>query len=273
MRKLNFSDNRCIEKFLDMESGYVLDFSNRTFEEFIQDAVNRNIFDPKYNYSSNSKANLLRKFFQIESHYTIGTLLEQFCKYWVVHLKAEEPDKQDLYEECLKIADRLKKDNIIPNISAIEPDFNDPKDFKLLADSIRADIGKNNPEAALARLHTFLMKFFRDLCINHTIKYSDEDPLHSLSGKYFKFIEIQEVIESRVSILILKSSISILDAFNEVRNNRSFAHDNPLLNYKESLLIFNNIVNLVDFIKYIEELVKEKKESEKSNSSVYDLPF
>jgi len=37
---------------------------------------------------------------------------------------------------------------------------------------------------------------------------------------------------------ILKSSISILDAFNDVRNNKSLAHDNPVLNRNESLLIF-----------------------------------
>ena len=37
--KLNF------EKLFGMGSGYVLDFSNRTFEEFIADSVGRNIFD------------------------------------------------------------------------------------------------------------------------------------------------------------------------------------------------------------------------------------
>lgn len=40
---------------------------------------------------------------------------------------------------------------------------------------------------------------------------------------------------------ILKSSISTLEAFNRVRNEQSFAHDNSILNYDESLLIFNHV--------------------------------
>ena len=51
---------------------------------------------------------------------------------------------------------------------------------------------------------------------------------------------------------ILKSSISIIEAFNEVRNNKSLAHDNQLLNNRESILIINNIINTIDYIESIE---------------------
>jgi hypothetical protein len=47
---------------------------------------------------------------------------------------------------------------------------------------------------------------------------------------------------------ILKSSISILEAFNDVRNNQSIAHDNPILNYNESVLIFNHVSSAIKFI-------------------------
>jgi len=52
---------------------------------------------------------------------------------------------------------------------------------------------------------------------------------------------------------ILKSSISVLDAFNDVRNNKSFAHDNPILNYHESILIFNDVSNVIKFLESIED--------------------
>jgi len=55
---------------------------------------------------------------------------------------------------------------------------------------------------------------------------------------------------------ILKSSISVLEAFNDVRNNKSFAHDNPVLNYDESLLIFNNVTSTLGFVRAIEAKVK-----------------
>jgi len=52
---------------------------------------------------------------------------------------------------------------------------------------------------------------------------------------------------------ILKSSISILEAFNDVRNNMSLAHDNSILNYGESLLIFNHVSASIRFISKLEE--------------------
>jgi hypothetical protein len=58
MSDLTFNEKRKIEQFLGMKTGYVLDFSDRTFREFVSDATGRNIFDEKYNYASGSKANM-----------------------------------------------------------------------------------------------------------------------------------------------------------------------------------------------------------------------
>lgn len=49
MAALNYQENETIEDFLGMKSGYVLDFSNRTFQEFIYKAVKKDIYDPAYN--------------------------------------------------------------------------------------------------------------------------------------------------------------------------------------------------------------------------------
>lgn len=61
---------------------------------------------------------------------------------------------------------------------------------------------------------------------------------------------------------ILKSSISVLDAFNQVRNNQSLAHDTPTLNYHESILIFSHVANTIKFIQFIEDSIQEKEEEE-----------
>lgn len=47
-----------------MESGYVLAFSNRTFEEFFKEVVKVNIYNLSYAHNSGSKANRLRAFWQ-----------------------------------------------------------------------------------------------------------------------------------------------------------------------------------------------------------------
>jgi hypothetical protein len=70
---------------------------------------------------------------------------------------------------------------------------------------------------------------------------------------------------------ILRFSINIIDAFNDVRNNKSFAHDNPILNYHESILIFNNISNTIKFIETIENKILKSKDPQEVDWS--DLPF
>lgn len=40
---------------------------------------------------------------------------------------------------------------------------------------------------------------------------------------------------------IMRSSISVFVAFNDVRSNQSLVHDNPILNHSEALLIFSHI--------------------------------
>jgi hypothetical protein len=60
---------------------------------------------------------------------------------------------------------------------------------------------------------------------------------------------------------ILKSSISVLEAFNDVRNSQSFAHDNPILNKNEAVLIFNDTSNVLRFVESIERTIAERKQA------------
>jgi hypothetical protein len=71
---------------------------------------------------------------------------------------------------------------------------------------------------------------------------------------------------------ILKSSISVLEAFNDVRNERSLAHDNPVLNYDESLLIFNHVSSSIRFLTSLEESAK-RETAAVSVSDDDELPF
>jgi len=264
-----------IEKLLDMRSGYVLDFSNRTFQEFILDNSGLDIYDTKYDYASGSKANCLRAFWKKESNYVVGQLLANLLEYWKTqkltgYTKINQSE-QALYDECQKIAERLKQDTIVEHIDLIRADSDD-KDFSLLAKSIRESIKNNEPESALDRLHTFVVKYIRQLCEKRKIEYDRDKPLHSIFGSYVKYLKQNNLIDSLMTERILKSSISILEALNDVRNKQSFAHDNPILNYNESILIFNNVSNAIKFIESIEQHIAEKKQKE-VETDWDDIPF
>jgi hypothetical protein len=274
MADLTFIEKSKFENFLEMQKGYVLDFSDRTFQAFVGEVTGKDIQESKYNFQSGSKANRLRAFIKEESNNEVGILLEQLVEYAMVKYKAHnklDPGTYDLYEDCLKIVKKLKEEGVIEYIEVLKPN-NEDKDFKLLAKSIRESIDRNEPEGALDRLHTFLIKFIRELSEIHGIKFEKSESLNAVFGKYIKYLIENKLIESSMSEKILKYSINLIEAFNDIRNNRSLAHDNPTLNYQESILIFNNVTNSIKFIQSIES--RNKAEVNKTPKLEWDdLPF
>ncbi|MCX6597204.1 MAG: hypothetical protein NTV70_12650 [Acidobacteria bacterium] len=99
MADLTVLEKRKLEQFFGMGSGYVLDFSNRSFEEFVRDSVGLSIFDSRYDYGSGSKANRLRAFWTKESNAVVGKLLGDL-------LDCAEP-KGAQHEVCRLIVNRL----------------------------------------------------------------------------------------------------------------------------------------------------------------------
>ena len=92
-----------------------------------------------------------------------------------------------------------------------------------MAKAVRDAIEKNEPELGLDRLHTFIIKYARTCCTRHGIRVTRDTPLHSIFGEYVKRLRDEGWVESEMGVRILKPSISVLEAFNDVRNNRSLA--------------------------------------------------
>ncbi len=248
MSDLTYSEKITLEKLFKMGGGYVLDFSNRTLQEFVADAVQRNIYDPKYRIASGSKANCLRGFWRVESNRTVGRLVHELANY-ATTLNDCEPS---LVTKANAIAQRLLDSPILPDIDAIAATTDD-RTFEALASSVQESIENNKPETGLDRLHTFLVKYVRNLCSNCGLPGGRDLPLHSLFGSYVKFLRSKNRIKSDMTERILKMSISTLEAFNTVRNEKSFAHDNEILNYDESLFIFNHVCALVRLLQTLED--------------------
>jgi hypothetical protein len=276
MSNLSSIEKIKLEKIFEMGGGYILDFSNRTFQEFILDNCGIDIYDIKYDYGSGSKANRLRAFWSKEPNQIVGKLIFDLLDYWTAQKTISSIDikqaEQNLLNDCYKISERLLHESLVENIESIQS-YSDDKDFSLLSKSIRESIAKNEPEAALDRLHTYTVKYLRQLCDKHSIDYHKETPLHSLFGGYVKYLMQNKIIESEMTERILKSSISILESFNIVRNEQSFAHDNPILNYNESILIFSNIATSIKFIDSIENFDPQTKLSGSEPPECDDIPF
>jgi hypothetical protein len=101
-----------LEKLFEMGGGYVLNFTNRTFQEFIMENCGINIFDARYDYGSGSKANRLRGFWIKESNQIVGNLLSGLLDYWradkSINFQTVTQAEKYLLDECYQIITRLK---------------------------------------------------------------------------------------------------------------------------------------------------------------------
>lgn len=78
MAKLTFNEKKLVETVFGMSGGYVLDFSNREFDEFMQDVVPYNIYEK---YPGLSKAKILREFIKDESDAYVGKAIVLLINY------------------------------------------------------------------------------------------------------------------------------------------------------------------------------------------------
>ncbi len=138
MSNLTTSEKIKLEKLFGMDSGYVLDFSHRTFNEFFWENGHINIFDEKYNYASGSKANRLRAFWIKEENKIVGMMLRHLIENW--RLKKEISNQvitlaeKALSDDCIMIADRLisNKPTISPGKTVSQTvDQGSNKDYQL----------------------------------------------------------------------------------------------------------------------------------------------
>lgn len=247
MAKLSYGEKRDLEEFLRMGGGYVLDFSNRTFREFIFDSVRLDIDDENVG-GYGSKACRLRNFWSRRPDHIVGKLLKDMIEF------DRRGMDSPLRPKCLGIAERLLRSAPVPDAEVIAS-LSEREEFEQLASGVLDAIHKNNTQGGLDRLHTFTVKFVRSLCTEHGVAVDRDKALHSIFGEYVKKLKSLGLIESRMTETILKTSISVMEAFSDVRNNKSLAHDNEILNEAESLLIFNNVTSVIRFLWALEQSI------------------
>lgn len=99
------------ETLFGMSGGYVLEFSNASFQRFISDTVNIDPYDSKYEMYGDSKANRLRAIWYLESDQKVGILSLKLLEYLKTKktLKGETFTKNEdaIIKTCLKTINRL----------------------------------------------------------------------------------------------------------------------------------------------------------------------
>ena len=110
------SEKRRLQERLKMKDGYVLDFGNRTFRDFMHEHAGLDIYDDRFRISGGSKANLLRVFWKIEPNHVVAKVADALVDFggetrsWT--------DDETVVTEMLQIAIRLRRSSNVPDVDA-----------------------------------------------------------------------------------------------------------------------------------------------------------
>jgi len=107
MSSLKMLEREYFEDLFGMKTGYVLDFSNRTFAEFFRENANVDIDDSKYADKGDSKAKRLRAFMELEADPLVGKVLSELLEFWRYRTSQPNTKDADLYERAKQVVKRL----------------------------------------------------------------------------------------------------------------------------------------------------------------------
>jgi hypothetical protein len=108
-----------LEYLLNMRTGYVLDFTNATFQDFVLTSVG---IDVDEKYPDGSKAVRLRLFWQSEGDAIVATLMLEMLERWRTNQLmsgAPLPSDQQIYEEAVAELNALLPDSSTPTADEI----------------------------------------------------------------------------------------------------------------------------------------------------------
>lgn len=121
MATISRKDRALLTKYFQMDGGYVLDFSNRTFANFFEE-FEIDIEDEKYslNYPSASKGNRMKGFWDLENDQTVGNvilgLIEHYDEQRASSYNGNRNHSDELRDKCLKVGNELVSGAYNPDI-------------------------------------------------------------------------------------------------------------------------------------------------------------
>jgi hypothetical protein len=277
MSTLGYRDKAILEELFGMGSGYVLDFSNSSFGRFVSDVINVDVYDGIGYQEYSSKANKLRQIWADEPDNVVGTLVEALLSYFEdLQLRHE---KYTEYEMKKVMEMRVVAQRLISNTANVTLPERKEETMQTLMEDISNALARNKPVLVLDRLHTFSTKLLRQICIDNGLTVTNDRgdylPLHSLAGLLKKHYEKNPLFDSAFTITAMQNSISLFDQYNNIRNTKSYAHDNDVLGSMEANFAVRTMANLITFIDGVENYRKRAEQTTTNEESDDDfgLPF
>ncbi len=235
--------------------GYVLDFSDRSMGVFFDDEFGINIYDERYSVNGTSKRNHLTAFLTQTDTYTalkvLRTLWEK--REGMLASSTDTPAVSKAQGETnrfKKVIERLENEQDSVPSEGVDMYSADRTLEELVADIDRT-LAANKPEVAIDHLHTYCVKKISHLLSVRGIECSEDESLQSRFGKYRKALVSEKTLH-QFADRSMKASISLLESFNDLRNNHSLAHDNEILGPAEARFVFSTVNAILVLVRALE---------------------
>ena len=258
-----------------MQSGYVMDFSNNSFARFVGDVINLDVYEGVGYADYSSKANKLRQIWSNEPDSVVGTLLTALlshCEDYKTRRDALTDYDAKKIGELRLVAERLKGNQL-----TVELPQKNEETLQTLKEDINSALARNKPELVLDRLHTFSTKLLRQVCSDNGITTvndkGDNLPLQSLAGMLKKKYEQEPIFQSSFTPVAIQNSIMMFDRYNAIRNDQSYAHDNPILDAMEAEFAVRIMADVVSFIDKAETYRKQMSKTKTDTKLDFDSFF
>lgn len=259
MSDLNATEIFSIQKMIERKTkdkGFIWDFSNATFSEFVKSYTGIDIYQDKYvAIDGTSKMKRLKTFLSIEENYIVEDLLNGIIEYGSNRNYLNKTNIKTLNKYINKLKKAEKEIKIDSSI------FKSQKKVELLIKDINNNVNESNYELAIDRLHTLFKLYIEVVCSKMDINIENKS-LDSLYGELTRKIYENKLIKEGVTNDILSSSKKIMKSFDYARNNSSYAHTNNIMKKSEAEFLCKYIIDLFEFLNKIKLencLTKAKK--------------
>lgn len=248
MANLSYVDKIHLEKELEMHRGYVLDFNNDTFKDFISSILHFDVYT-KY---SGSKANIMREIWKNESDLNVANLLDALCD-----LMKSKDYKEESYQNIKKIAQSLKSQK-----STIQSHNNiqDYKNLEIFIKKANEDLLNGRYWEVITKAKTMLDITFKEVCRIHSLEFQKKDTNKTFTNirKHFGMDAKDNKYPDYIKGLI-SNTANLVNNIAEARNKESTSHPPEYEPKKHhAQLCLEQSISLVNFIISVNEYKKQK---------------